>query len=729
MKADTLTLKQVFSKDIRYVVPMFQRPYVWNQTKHWEPLWEDIRTTAERLMRAQSDSAMPSSPPFNEAVTPHFLGAIVLDQIPTGVAFIEARHVIDGQQRLTTLQLLLDAVQEVVAAHGAAIDSKTLAKLVLNDTDVITIDDHRFKVWPTNIDRDAFRAAMSDGVDATSFDGTAIADAHRYFAKQATEWICEEGDPALRANVLCTTLHSLFQLVVIDLEPHDNAQVIFETLNARGTPLLAADLVKNHVLQAAVALGLDAEALYEKYWRPFDAPYWRQEIKQGRLVRPRIDQFLNYWLELRSGAEVQAHDVFPSFRRLLSADENINGMLADLARNGAVFEQLHASPDHSLAGTFLYRWSVLEAQVLTPLLLWLFGQDEVALPRGQLHLALSSIESFLVRRSIVRQTTKNYNVLFLSALSVASSGDTQTAGSRITDFLAGQDADASYWPQDDEFARALVTSPLYKLLKRARLRMLLEAIEDDLRTPKSEDEYVTRGSLTIEHLLPRGWTTESWPLPCVSDVATESETRNVLLHTLGNLTLVSSSLNPSLSNGPWSAKQPKIDEHGILLLHKSFMGSDTWNEDEVLIRGRHLAGLALQIWARPDAVPVDPAQITFGQVDLKPTPGQGGTGQWIALEWMLKEEILDPSEVLVLEGPSMATAFEATLRADGCVIVDNGDVHISPSGAAKHYLGRNSNGWKRWRVPRLGNQRLHDLRESFEAAQDSDTDEDSGNEA
>ncbi|MEM1332990.1 MAG: DUF262 domain-containing HNH endonuclease family protein, partial [Actinomycetota bacterium] len=585
---------------------MFQRPYVWNKTKHWEPLWDDVRTTTERYLRQRRSSGGGSSVEAEQRTVPHFLGAIVVDQVPTDTLDVEARHVIDGQQRLTTLQLLLDSVQEVLSAHGLTRDAKLLSKLVLNDEDVVTRPDDCFKVWPTSVDQEAFRAAMDDTADATAHRGTPIADAHRFFRQQAEEWLSAEGDLDERGAALSTALHGLFQLVVIDLEPHDNAQVIFETLNARGTPLLAADLVKNYVMQSALRSGLDAEAIYGEFWEVFDGPYWRHEIKQGRLTRPRIDMLLDYWLELQSGDEVPAHDVFPEFRRHMDrVSRDVLAVVQAVARDAAVYVQLQNDRSRTPEGIFLYRWEAMENQVVTPLLLWLFGQPVDLLSVEQRRLALRSIESFLVRRMVARRTTKNYNRLFLEALAHVKSGEVHDAGTRLTSFLAGQTADANSWPSDTEFATAFVTEPSYSRLKRARLRMILEALEDDLRSPRTEDQYVTRGSLTIEHLMPQGWTPAAWPLPGDSDSTAETLVRNRLLQTVGNLTLVTSRLNPELSHGPWEHKRPRIDEHGVLRLHSGFKNSNTWNEELIVSRSGALAQRAIAIWPHPESAPAD----------------------------------------------------------------------------------------------------------------------------
>lgn len=129
MKAQTLTPAALFGSHIRYVVPLFQRPYVWKRDEQWAPLWDDVRTLAEKVLETPPGYGAP-------AVPPHFLGAIVVDQQLNAAGFIQVRHVIDGQQRLTTLQLLLDAAQEVTEKHGTPLDAETLKVLVLNQPQV-----------------------------------------------------------------------------------------------------------------------------------------------------------------------------------------------------------------------------------------------------------------------------------------------------------------------------------------------------------------------------------------------------------------------------------------------------------------------------------------------------------------------------------------------------------------------------------------------------------------
>ena len=604
MKADTLNAKDLFEKNVRYVIPTFQRPYVWNQDDQWEPLWLDVENAAERYLDALAASDDDAAK-AEKLAGRHFLGAIVVQQELTGAAEIETRNVIDGQQRLTTMQILLDAAQEVAEAQGWEEVAEGLTDLVLNNKRYARKNaDHVFKLWPTSTDRDAFRAVMKNGGDTEAFAGSQIVLAHEYFRLRIVDWV-EKAPPGSerqrRIHALETALLGLLELVVIDLESADDAFVIFETLNARGTPLRPSDLVKNYLMQTVAAEGGSPDAIHAAHWVQFEREeWWRKDIRQGRLTRPRIDVFLDYWLELVTRNEVASHDVFPVFRGLVEEeDRSIVGLVAEIQRDGQTFREMDDIDPWSPEGTFLYRWRTMDVGTSTPLLLWLMGQPEEVLDRDERQACLRTLESFLVRRMVGRLTTKNYNLLFLEVLKRLVDNGAGGTHQALEQYLLEQTSDARSWPTDAEFTANLTGLPLYRLLTRGRMRMILESIEDSFRSPNSEDEFVKRGKLTIEHLLPQAWKTH-WPLPSDADPVLAAVERDRILHTLGNLTLVTSRLNPGLSNNAWDAKRPALNEHTVLLMNTRLLQEhpDAWGEEQIHDRGRKLAEVAIEIWPR-----------------------------------------------------------------------------------------------------------------------------------
>ena len=252
----------------------------------------------------------------------HFLGSVVVRQRPNPVGTLEIRDVIDGQQRLTTLQLLVDAVEEVIRElEGPPRESKKLKKLILNDVDLFT-DDEQFKVWPTNADQPAFRSVMTDDEsEPEALIEEAIAKAHDYFKSATRNWVQEHDSGstveerfAALVKAICHGIH----LVVINLEEDDNAQAIFETLNARGTPLLASDLVKNHMLIEAKSEQLDVDEFHSDHWKGLESAWWREEMTLGRVSWPRLDAFLFYWLSMNLEREVSTQRLFDEYRRFVT---------------------------------------------------------------------------------------------------------------------------------------------------------------------------------------------------------------------------------------------------------------------------------------------------------------------------------------------------------------------------------------------------------------------------
>jgi hypothetical protein len=293
MKVDKLALDRIFDRTERLEAPLFQRPYVWQRTRNWEPLWNTIRGVAEARF-------------YNSDTKKSFLGALVLEQIETSMGRIHARQIIDGQQRLTTFQLILAAARDVCWALGEERYAQAFRKLTDNDVPLSENPDDKFKVWPTNADRRLFRDTLTAGnkkdVIAIANDHSRIPLGYLFFYQLLEEWLGTPAEPTFprRVEALYQSLREDLQLVVIDLESSDDPQEIFETLNALGTPLLPADLIKNFLFRMAQIQGLNPDKLNAQYWKEFDreVSFWREEVRQGRLRRPRYDLFVQHYLTL-----------------------------------------------------------------------------------------------------------------------------------------------------------------------------------------------------------------------------------------------------------------------------------------------------------------------------------------------------------------------------------------------------------------------------------------------
>lgn len=589
MTVNILDMQNLFSMPVRYDIPALQRRYTWSQEDQWEPLWDDVSSKVERYLNS------------NGWASAHFLGAIVIQNQPQPPGMFTTWTVVDGQQRLTTMQLLLDAAQEVFEVRGYDDNAGRLSFLVLNQKMFIGNDpDREFKILPTRNDRQAFQQAMNNELPSDIYEESRIVQAHEFFKAQLNDWFEEcpdENDE--RVNALETVLTSLLKMVVIALGNNDDAHLIFETLNARGTPLLESDMVKNLMLQEAGYAGITDET---KVWGEFGSDWWVAEITQGRLTRPRVDVLLNYWLVMRKKDDVPANRVFRTFSdEYRESNESIEAVAAHIARVGKAYRALE---DTGIKGieTFLYRRRVMQAGAPNPALLWLLSSD---VPQCQIDKAVLAIESFLVRRMICGWTTSDYNRLFIGLVAALEQRGVEQAGNVVVEYLGSQTAHARKWPNYHELERAFVERKVYGPMTQGRLRIVLEGIEEGLRTDKAEDQNVRRDlPLTIEHVMPQAWS-NNWQLPVdVEDPAQAKRDRDHIVHTIGNLTLVTKRLNSTLSNAPWHEKRKTLGKHSILFLNKTLRDDapDVWNEAAIEARAKQLCAAAAKVWPHADGI-------------------------------------------------------------------------------------------------------------------------------
>src|SRR3989442_3117163 len=433
---------------------------------------------------------------------------------------VPLRQIIDGQQRLATLQLAFAAARDLAVQIDLKKYAAAFDNLTKNDVPLSTDPDDVFKVWPTNADRDAFRTVMLAGSHrrVAEFDDSLkhhrlISQAYLYFFETFAEWLkSSPGEPAMGMECLYTALRDDLHLVVIDLEKEDDAQEIFQTLNALGTPLLTSDLVKNYLFRLASQQNEDLESLHQRYWAAFDTDqdYWREEVRQGRLRRPRVDLFVHHYLTLRMGEEINATQLFSSFRDYVGSSngETAARHMALFRSYADVYRSFDSQPANSREAIFFRRLDQLDTTTVYPLLLEAFKRFPSADTRVELDVIMGDLESYFVCRAVCELTTRGYNRVFIDL--IKSLRSTTFSATAIRKFLLEQSGDASRWPKDDEFRQAWSALSFYKRLKRSRVRMILEAVELSQYTPKSE-KVIVDDDITVEHLMPRDWE-RHWPL-------------------------------------------------------------------------------------------------------------------------------------------------------------------------------------------------------------------------
>lgn len=620
VKPDKASAKDLFDSKVHYEIPPYQRPYVWNEEEQWAPLWDDIVRVAESHVRLGEGERQPTAS--------HFLGAVVFELTEAHSAGIDRFDVIDGQQRLTTLQIVLDAAEHVMVKRGLDDESEVLSDLVLNSQPRYKGTPERFKLWPSRADRSAFESVM-DPIGGSADSSHQIVKAHQFFATEIERWVSgapdemgerPPGDESTRAAELCETLSRRLMFITIDLSEEDDSQLIFETLNDRGTPLLKADLIKNWVFREGKKIGADVDSWASNIWDDFDTEWWRAEIAQGRLVRSRVDIFLQYWLTMRTLDEVKSDLVFRLFTDYASSRmkdvEGAEAFLRELRSDADTYRNLATLEATTAAGRF--RVQVVEAMELAatmPVFLWFISENH-GIPETQICRGLEALSSWAIRRTLLRLTSKDVNRLMIAILKELAKVDPAESGDALHTYLSSQTADSRYWPSDEEVAQSLPSLKIYGQIKQSRLRAVLGEIEHHRRskTPMHESVPVPSG-LSIEHVMPQEWRSHWDADPKLDQDAAQK--RDHLVNRLGNLTLTTQSLNSSLSNRPWTdaaaagmsqggqagkGKRALLQSFSLLVLNKGIVDDHetAWTEDDIVRRSRSLAEDIIAIWPGPD---------------------------------------------------------------------------------------------------------------------------------
>jgi uncharacterized protein with ParB-like and HNH nuclease domain len=551
MEASPTKVIQYFNGEKQHLIPLFQRPYTWKES-NWQSLWDDLMVQYDL-----GDSGT------------HFMGAIVsvpAFSVPVGVnKFL----IIDGQQRLTTVSLILCALRDCLEEKSSArIQEVYLTNRFRELEDTL-------KFVPTQADRDVYREiALDRQIPAND---SLMVKAYNFFKDRLNKDSDANGDAVIPAKVL-TTLEHCLQVVMINLGNDDDPYLIFESLNFKGEPLTQADLVRNYILMRfrhSISTGGEQDRVYSKYWQPLE-----QTLKEN------LTDFLRHYT-MKDGDDIKQGGIYAAIRtKLKSIDtpDAIEAEVKSMQRFGEFYAIiLGVIPEKNKAvADRLENIQTLKVTTSYPLLLRLFDARQAQkLSDIELEKCLGLIESYIVRRAVCGVATNTLNKLFIQW----AKNFPETEHSKWLHDAMAYGTGNRRFPKDAEFAEAFLNHPQYG---RGTTRFIL------IRLEKSFDhkEEVDLSKATIEHLLPQSlspeWKTELG--------ANAREIHTTLINTFGNLTLTA--YNPELGNLPFADKKAKL-ENTHIELNRWILQQEHWRAIEIEKRANYLLRKANQIWAAP----------------------------------------------------------------------------------------------------------------------------------
>lgn len=664
----------ITSANLRFVIPVYQRPYSWDE-EQCEQLWDDILYVGNRPQDR------------------HFTGSVVWVQDGTFAASgIQPMLLIDGQQRITTLTLIIAALAEYSRKHPEDSLRFSYDEIMQRGylVDMFRKGEDRYKLTLTKGDKRTLESIIENLIDsdcAIDEESIKLVNNYRFFSKR----IEALDDP----NTVWDGIQRL-DIVSISLDANqDNPQLIFESMNSTGKDLSSADLIRNYVL-----MGLPKErqdSLYLNHWRNIEVTLGVDSYENT------FDEFLrNYLTVLYAPEPLAKRDIYQIFKRhVINHDYDKNDRIVELLKEMERFANYYA---HITNGTepnndiryALAKLRKLEVTVINPLLLSFYDDyDQGAFDSNEFLHLLELTESYIFRRSVCAVPTNSLNKFLPSV--IAKLSKVQDEGGNYIEafeaFLMLEAGTARRFPDDTEFFNALTTRDTYHY---KRCLYLLSNLEN-MHHPKDSINF-DYGNFTIEHVMPQNALTASGWQNDIEKI--DEDTFDALLNNLGNLTL--SAYNSELSDNSFqNKKQRYIGGYAkdYLVISDAMRKAESWGEKEIKARGISLAGEAEKRWKYLGIS--EPVAKKYDQKRNK-----GATGRSAIFRDVFEAGFVKPGTCLIPKNEQYS--ISAIVTNGGLIELLNGEKFKSPSHAARRAVslaGGSSgakNGWKFWRVAEDG---------------------------
>jgi len=560
MKATETNLLEFLKQPKQFVIPIYQRTYSWTLTQ-CQQLWGDIINLAQD----NTDSG-------------HFLGSVVY--IENGLYHVTSLPkllIIDGQQRLTTISLLLKALGEITkqSTENIGITSKKINNYFLLNQEEEQED--RYKLLLTRNDKPTF-VSLIENTEIPNQKSLRIIENYNFFYNQIN-----------KSEININTLYSgISKLLIVDISldrEHDNPQLIFESLNSTGLELSQADLIRNYIL-------MDLEPkqqtnIYNNYWYPMEKSFGQIEYTQ------QFDKFMRYYLTIKSkaGSIPNIRDVYNSFKNHVQKHPNlsIEEIVKDIYRYSKHFVNIAFNKEkNKKLLKNISNINSLKVDVAYPFLIEVYDDFYIKklLTEEELIKIFNLLESYVFRRAICGIPTNSMNKTFAS-LTRNIDKDNYLNSIEIAFFNM-----SSYkrFPDNGEFCREIVVKDIYNF---RNCKYCLIKLEHHSRSK----ELVDVENYTIEHIIPQNPDLSSdWQLDLGNNW---QEIQAKYLHTIGNLTLTGH--NSQLSDRSFQEKQNMKDgfKDSPLYLNRTLIKLDTWNETKVNFRAKLLTDIAIEVWPFP----------------------------------------------------------------------------------------------------------------------------------
>lgn len=572
----------------QFVIPFFQRPYVW-KSENWAEIFENIKEEYIEIQKGNN-------------LSEHFIGTIIIKQRESERVGSLEYDLIDGQQRLTTVCLLLRAFYDI----SDDINLKNWIKSLFVFTD--SYGAQNIRILHSRNDREYFQNILLNDNNNNDlwkeYSELKLEDLERklelfnkvrggylYFRNR----IQNEVDHSNIRQYITIILEKL-PVIHMALAKDDDVQQIFDTINSLGVKLTTGELLKNFLYSKKGVI-----EHYDTYWYSvFESDedaieFWNRSRTAGRVPRSTIELFLYSYLVIIKESVVKMESLFKEFKSHLKdkTESEILEFAKSIHKYALVYREM---PDgENLADInfndhekrFFHVIQEFEITTIFPLILHIFNEVKDGQERANI---LGVFESYLTRRTVCKLTTKNYNNLFISLLSEVKSMGTITSD-KIKEKLLSYVEPTNRFPDDEEFKNAFESATLTNKYTREVLYCIaLHQLNHDY----TDNPKLNINGFSVEHIMPKKWRNHWNNKP----ESTPEDYRDFKLLTLGNLTLVKGKLNSHMRDSNWKVKKSVLQQFSTLRQTTDYLVLDDWNEDAIANRSKDLFDIALKIWKR-----------------------------------------------------------------------------------------------------------------------------------
>ncbi|HRO98095.1 MAG TPA: DUF262 domain-containing HNH endonuclease family protein [Flavobacteriales bacterium] len=564
-------LLSYFQNNYQFEIPFFQRGYVWDE-ENWTLLLEHIEAEVEAHRNRQASE--------------HFIGTIITKPLMQDGFGSQLLELIDGQQRLTTIAIVLKALADTSTGDFGQLRTTLNSYLVFNDTQ----NNKYLRIKHSKVDKPYFEEVMyAEKPEDVEVSENNINAAYHYFVAKFKD--LTDADRDTYANII---LHKL-PVIAMFLGETDDEQEIFDTINSLGVRLTTAELLKNYLFREQ-----ELRPLYEGHWYELfeeeeeDMKFWGTTKSAGRVKRTNLELLLYSVLIIETGSDVRIDKLFAQYKAWLKG-KTVADRKAFLKRLKGHAETYSNFPSQEELTELVFSDAdrrlfhvidFLEITTIYPLLLFIYERVSDEEDRTAM---LGILESYLVRRLVCRLTNKNYNRLFIQLINELK-GKRKVDSAALAKILLGYEEDTGRIPDDTEFKKAFGDTHLYNAYA---LEVLFLIALKKLNPRMSDRNTLSASGFSVEHMMPKKWR-EHWSRRGMTK--DEELERDRKLKTLGNLTLVKQPLNSKMRNSSWAKKRKALKEHSLLNITTDYLDLDEWNEEAIEARAKDLAKEAVKVW-------------------------------------------------------------------------------------------------------------------------------------